>query len=218
MDYGIIISGYESVYQFFLSMTIGVCFLLAVVGGCRWCPKISKRRLQQTAGLILLVYFLIATYGLTIYGREKSELPQLELRLFWCIREAWIQRNSVDWYNVIANTYLFVPLGAGLSLLFTKMRSFRNTALAGLGVSTMIECSQLVMRIGLCELDDLLNNTMGAVLGLSVVLIVSKQTPFYRRVIAILLVLLYIGGIAFALWSGQPVFEYIEWMITVHSG
>lgn len=61
------------------------------------------------------------------------------------------------WWDIALNILLFIPLGFLLG---------RKQAIAiGLLLSAGIELTQFVFRLGVCELDDVLNNTIGAAIG-----------------------------------------------------
>ena len=66
--------------------------------------------------------------------------------------------------NTILNIILFVPLGIFLPAVCTQYRSLRQIAAAGFGFSLSIELLQL-FSWRLTDVDDLLTNTLGAVLG-----------------------------------------------------
>lgn len=66
--------------------------------------------------------------------------------------------------NSILNILLFVPLGVFLPLLWPAFRSWKKTALVGLGVSSSVEILQLFTH-RLTDVDDLITNTLGTILG-----------------------------------------------------
>ena len=66
--------------------------------------------------------------------------------------------------NTILNIILFVPLGIFLPAVWPQYRSLRQIAAAGFGFSLSIELLQL-FSWRLTDVDDLLTNTLGAVLG-----------------------------------------------------
>jgi glycopeptide antibiotics resistance protein len=61
------------------------------------------------------------------------------------------------------NVLLFVPLGA--MLMFWGRRTIGQAALIGYGVSLLIEGSQLLWANRIFDVDDLIANTTGTVLG-----------------------------------------------------
>ena len=64
--------------------------------------------------------------------------------------------------DVINNILAFMPIGILVGLLSVRYRLLK-AILAGLFLSETIECSQLIWKRGVFDVDDLLNNTLGAV-------------------------------------------------------
>lgn len=62
------------------------------------------------------------------------------------------------------NILMFVPFGFLLPLLWKSMRDWKHTGLAGFCLSLLIEVSQL-FSFRATDIDDLIANTLGAVLG-----------------------------------------------------
>lgn len=74
--------------------------------------------------------------------------------------------------GIVVNVLLFVPLGYLLPQLFST--SACKTIAIGAGVSVGIEIVQLVSKLGMLELDDLVFNTLGTALGLLLLLWVQR--------------------------------------------
>ena len=66
---------------------------------------------------------------------------------------------------MILNIFMMVPFGLLLPYLPKIFLKFGPTAFAGLTFSLLIEVSQLVLRRGIFETDDLINNTLGTLIG-----------------------------------------------------
>ena len=105
--------------------------------------------------IIGYAYFILTK---TILGR--TVLPEPILRgLFWEIREGY-------WNNILMNILLFVPLGFLIG-------GWKGLA-TGILFSCTIESIQYFGRLGFCELDDLMNNTIGSGFGVIINLQVRK--------------------------------------------
>ncbi len=88
----------------------------------------------------------------TIIGR--TSLPELIFKgLFWEVQ-------SGLWSDIILNILLFVPLG----LIIGGWKGL----IIGFVLSGSLEATQYFFRIGYCELDDILNNTIGTAIGVGV--------------------------------------------------
>ncbi|ATF16223.1 VanZ family protein [Brevibacillus sp. HB1.2] len=85
-------------------------------------------------------------------------------------------RNYQSWHsavNFVGNVIAFMPLGFLLPLLFPKKAGslFRVTLLSLL-LSLGVELTQLVMNVGTFDVDDLLLNTAGGMIGYIVYLFI----------------------------------------------
>lgn len=72
--------------------------------------------------------------------------------------------NWAELQNIILNIMLFVPFGYLLPSLFPRLRWWQ-VILLGLAFSLTIELLQLITRLGYADVDDLINNTLGAAIG-----------------------------------------------------
>ena len=63
------------------------------------------------------------------------------------------------------NVLLFVPFGYLLPLLWKRADRWWKVVLCGFVLSLLIELTQLVTHLGMFDLDDLMNNSLGAFLG-----------------------------------------------------
>ena len=116
---------------------------------------------------VLLVGWAVITVFVTLLRSEPNEFAarQWNLQLFLAWREAYQRFTLQIWLNVLLNIALFVPLGFLLSLLAKPFRKWYAALGAGFGVSLLIELAQLFTGSGMCDVDDLFTNTLGAMLG-----------------------------------------------------
>ena len=115
--------------------------------------------------IIFLVYFLIFSEW---YGRsgEMSDY-HYNLVLFKEIQRFWNYREQLGWIaaaNLLGNVAIFVPFGFFMPLA-SRYRSFFLTVIYSFGFSFVIETFQLITRVGTFDVDDLLLNTIGGILG-----------------------------------------------------
>ena len=66
-------------------------------------------------------------------------------------------------FENIENIILFIPVGVLFSLFFNK--KIRLCIILGFALSLVIECFQWFFWLGAFEIDDLIHNTIGAVIG-----------------------------------------------------
>lgn len=67
--------------------------------------------------------------------------------------------------ELVENILIFVPFGVYAGML-VKERSWWKVILAGAGFSLILETLQYVFAIGASDITDVINNTLGAALGM----------------------------------------------------
>lgn len=115
---------------------------------------------------------LAGVYGIfilliTLLSREAGSGGRAELVPFWSwYRVLALHRSGLLW-QILLNILLFAPLGGLLALGGWRKR---RIVLTGALLSVGVEAAQLVFRLGLFEWDDMIHNTLGALLGAVVAL------------------------------------------------
>ncbi len=86
-----------------------------------------------------------------------------------------------DLSNLVGNIVVFIPFGMFLVVL-SKNRgmSFIGVLILSLSVSLCLECLQLITALGVFDVDDLILNTSGGVLGYGMIKLYDKV---YSKVI-----------------------------------
>lgn len=107
----------------------------------------------------ILIADLAVMFYLTLY-RGCYDVRQINLLPFWSFRK-WAAPD-VRW-QIYMNVFLFIPYGAVLKSLGTK-----RPVLTALLTSAAIEAAQFLFFLGMCETDDVINNTLGALVGCTV--------------------------------------------------
>ncbi len=113
-----------------------------------------------------LIYFLFVAEW---YGRtEVSENYRYNLELFKEIRRFITYREQLGTFTVFANLFgnilIFVPYGFFISIA-GRSRGFFKTFFFSMGLSLCVETVQLFTRVGSFDVDDILLNTIGGVVG-----------------------------------------------------
>jgi glycopeptide antibiotics resistance protein len=118
-------------------------------------------------------YSLSLSY-LVFFARRRRHLDERFLNLIpvrntlknFAILDTNSAKDLYNYYsNLAGNILLFVPLPFVISLLY-KAKNRKIILLIAVGVSVVIELIQYTFMIGVADIDDILLNTMGAVLGL----------------------------------------------------
>lgn len=98
---------------------------------------------------VLVVLYILIILWITLFSRRPMTV-RIFRGLFWEIEMGY-------WNNIIQNILLFIPLGFFIG--------GKRGIIAGLLLSIGIELTQYIAVLGYCELDDVLNNTIGAAIG-----------------------------------------------------
>ena len=126
-------------------------------------PRLSPVLRKVLAAVCLLVELAGIVY-FTLGFREIGTSHRYELEFFWSYKE-WILGGNVRLgMEVINNILLFFPLGFLLNDVLEKA-SFGKVLILAIFLSITVESTQLVCKLGLFELDDIFNNTLGAIAG-----------------------------------------------------
>ena len=113
--------------------------------------------------LIFLGYLVIVLYATIL--RNAGGYQEWNLHLFRAWREAWNNFSTKNWANVLLNIAMFGPMGFLLPLIGKKFRKWYVTIPASFAASLAIEVFQLAIGRGICDVDDLFCNVLGAVMG-----------------------------------------------------
>ena len=121
---------------------------------------------------LVLALYLAAVYNVA----GAPELPYLYPRLNINLIPLWDITNGVSAYliNSGLNILLFIPLGFILPLLWKEFRSWKAMGITGFLVSLGIELAQL-LNYRISDVDDLIMNTLGALLGYALLTLLSRR-------------------------------------------
>ena len=132
-----------------------------------------KRTQYRILGKILFVLYIIFVFYFLliseIYGRTgEMQEYHYNLVLFQEIKRFWNYREQLGIFatatNLLGNVLIFLPFGFFMAMA-SKYRSFLSTLIYSFALSLTIELSQLFMKVGCFDVDDLLLNTIGGMLG-----------------------------------------------------
>ncbi len=120
----------------------------------------KRKRDMHLVALVCYLSYLAIIGCLTFWSREEGGGIMIDMELF----SSWGINNRNNAY-VIENVLLFIPYGITSAWTFTPLRRGIPCALVGLATSVLIECLQLVTRRGVFQIDDILTNLLGTIIG-----------------------------------------------------
>ena len=128
----------------------------------------GKKKYLFAAYTIFIVWY-------TLLIREPRNFERVfKPELFWAIR-AWIVNPTVESkkeaVQYLLNILFFIPYG----FLFPWKDNWKRVFVTAVVLSVFIEFSQFIFNLGWCEVDDVISNTLGAMIGWGVMWKVNKR-------------------------------------------
>lgn len=116
----------------------------------------------------VIVIISIGTICYLTLRRNERETGELILIPFYSFVE--MKEQPEIGRQMLMNLFMFVPLGLSAPFAIADIVKNRSrTILFSIGFafvsSLLIECMQYFLKLRLCEVDDVITNTLGAVIG-----------------------------------------------------
>lgn len=118
---------------------------------------------NQKKNMLAVFFFAIYIYtilAITVLSRSETVANEVNLIPLLSFRQSEWQRMYF-----YVNMALFFPLPVFLYVLYPSFRKIRQHVFLGFSVSVLIEFIQYVFHCGWCDIDDVLSNTLGVILG-----------------------------------------------------
>lgn len=144
---------------------------------------------SKVISIILFLIYLVAMLYATLLDESGLKYNGLNLTLFNTINN-YIDVNGYQVAfkdvikNLAGNIVLFMPLGYYLKIIYNKGLAYAMSW--GLFLSIGIELTQFMLKIGACDVDDILLNLIGAILGSLIGILLSHLGKTVNIVIMIL--------------------------------
>lgn len=154
-------------------------FFLFMCSSSDYCKASAKRN-----QLLLLIWFTAVVMG-TVVFRRYSESQSLNLQFFHSIiRIAQLIITTLKRWDgehipphlhsailgireILINILLFMPLGFIAPRSDRQLNRIIQVSFLSLSLSLFIEVNQFVFHRGFCDVDDLLSNWLGTIIGWS---------------------------------------------------
>lgn len=132
----------------------------------------SKKKIRIFGKVMFVIYIFFLLYFLIFsdcYGRiGKMEDYHYNIILFKEIRRFWEYREELGIFavftNLVGNILIFLPFGFFTSLASSIRRIWRSIYLS-MGLSLCVETFQFITKVGSFDVDDVVLNTIGGLLG-----------------------------------------------------
>lgn len=135
---------------------------------------------------IFVVYLAVLAYFLFFserYGRGETGEYHYNLIPLQEIKRFIKYRDVIGWegfiVNIFGNVLAFAPFGFLLPIVSKQNRTFFCVVLYSFEFSLFIELIQLSFQVGTFDVDDLLMNTIGGMLGYLFFLTQKKRLKYF---------------------------------------
>ena len=133
----------------------------------------SIKKLRWGGRVLLVLYLACLIYFMFFsesYGRTEIHTEyRYNLVLFREIRRFIVYRHKLGMaavlLNLVGTVVAFMPCGFLLPAISRRSRRFGGAVFVGFFISFLIECTQLLLRVGSFDVDDMILNTLGVALG-----------------------------------------------------
>ena len=144
---------------------------------------LEKKLLQKMATVVFVLYIFVVIY-ITLLGRTGNQELHISLVPFWSY---WVMLRGVfhalcqcdwrgmirevkfisypAWSSLVLNILLFVPLGMLTPIVIKSFGSLKKNFIFAFSLSLSIEILQIITKKGWFDVDDVINNTLGTVIG-----------------------------------------------------
>jgi len=146
---------------------------------------LSRKIKNKTRYIIKVLFveylFIVICSTIICRGPQSFEYARLELTPFWTYWAVLDNVPGVSVWDIILNVLLFLPLG-----FFTKIL-FRNTSLIKMIIiavmcSVFIETNQYLFEKGIAQIDDVMHNVFGGIIGWYIArLLLSIQVKYRSK-------------------------------------
>lgn len=162
-----------------------ITFLWVIARGVCWLRR-KKVDVKREAQLLTVYICLVVVFRFTFYPFGKVDgqiqpllfdpeqilpfrvnfVPGVYLFDYPVFREALL--------NLIGNTAMFLPVGILWPLVFRQLNTHARAIAAGVGFSMAIEALQLLFFTRVTDVDDLLLNSLGYLVGYGILLLCRR--------------------------------------------
>ena len=134
--------------------------------------KEEKHRIRVISWILFCIYLVMLDYYLFFseqLGRVPKDSYQYNLKPFAEINRYLKYADKLGYFsvilNLVGNVICFMPFGFVIPVLAVRYRGLGKMLLLSFLASLLVETIQLFSKLGSFDVDDILLNTLGGVLG-----------------------------------------------------
>lgn len=175
----------QTLFYFILWLIIRMVYLLFIK------KNKKEKKMRREIGLNVFVFYVILLIHLTVF-REEHNIGNIEFNIqtltsinLTPLVHTFKLTQGVTlfdyYYNLYGNIFWFVPMGFVVPYLLNKKPYFMKTILIGFCFSFSIETLQFIFGTGITDIDDLIFNTIGTLIGLVCFMIFKKGIKQFSK-------------------------------------
>lgn len=147
-----------------LAFVMGICLFLCV----------SRKQLCFRKAIVVEILFcyLLLVLMSTVFSRESANVNQANIDIIHAYSYK-LKYNIDTQFELLLNVLLLLPFGV-LFPYITKSKKLIYTLIGGFLISLTIEVLQFVLKKGTFELTDIINNSLGVLVGYLIYVLVRK--------------------------------------------
>ena len=165
--YNILSFVYASAPQWLYDILLVVLCVMAVWTFSR--RKLIRAKLRKLLGVVYIEYLVLLICA-TIIFRDSTCALGVEFVPFWNYTYSYFTEDVL--LETLLNIVMFIPVGFCTSV-FLKRPVLVKIFFVSMILSCFIEVTQYLLERGFCETNDVMNNTVGGVIGY----MIYKATP-----------------------------------------
>lgn len=133
---------------------VGMCGIVAVL------LTANRQALAARASMFFACVYVFFVLYITVISRHRLGHSSLNINPLW---DYMVLNNRII-SEIILNILLFLPIGFFVGCIFPSLNVWKICAL-GAGFSLTIELTQLLTERGICNISDVVHNTLGCMMG-----------------------------------------------------
>ena len=171
--FSLMISCFRTDYIFIGSIFLLIAYLLFI-------KKENNQKLKKEITWILFILYIIFLLSTIVYTKLTTGAiyPELNIKsnlvpfTSIIVTITLLLTKTQGFYYIfdylILDIILFIPLGLFLPILFPKTKKIKNFILICLTISIIKELFQLLLNVGMFNIDDIILNLSGAIISYTI--------------------------------------------------
>ena len=129
-----------------------------------------------------MIEYITVILSITVIFRNTMNVVACNFNLFWTYDEILKGIRDDLFTQVIMNVVIFIPIGVmigGVTQTWHLLRRWLLLLAIGLILSVSIEAMQFLYRKGFAELDDVMHNVFGCIIGFALYIGYERLKMFF---------------------------------------